>query len=141
LHSISHGSFSDDLSASPRVGNARQDRAANADGARAVPLATLRPAAKLAPVASSALGGEVTMFQACGKEVLRDREHYADAVSEEAANAIAAALNREGEYIDERDASTYEIPFPLRHSVRQENDEFACSCGRRWEVSEGIDHP
>lgn len=27
------------------------------------------------------------------------------------------------------------------HHVRQESDEYACSCGMRWPVSEGEDHP
>lgn len=27
------------------------------------------------------------------------------------------------------------------HSVRQENDEYACSCGYRWDVHEGEEHP
>lgn len=25
--------------------------------------------------------------------------------------------------------------------TRRENDEYACSCGRRWPVEEGEDHP
>lgn len=81
------------------------------------------------------------MYRACGKEVLRDDQHYADACDNEAADAIARALNRQNDDLEERDVSTYEIPFPLRHSIRQENDEFACSCGRRWDVSEGSEHP
>lgn len=28
-----------------------------------------------------------------------------------------------------------------RHTVRQESDEYACSCGMRWSVSEGENHP
>jgi len=27
------------------------------------------------------------------------------------------------------------------HIVSRQNDEYACSCGKRWEVSEGVDHP
>ncbi|HLP68334.1 MAG TPA: hypothetical protein VK181_12530 [Rhizobium sp.] len=27
------------------------------------------------------------------------------------------------------------------HNVRRENDEYACSCGRRWPVEDGEDHP
>ena len=28
-----------------------------------------------------------------------------------------------------------------KHHVRQESDEYACSCGRRWDVADGEDHP
>lgn len=27
------------------------------------------------------------------------------------------------------------------HRIRQENDEYACSCGTRWAVEDGEDHP
>jgi len=30
---------------------------------------------------------------------------------------------------------------PDTHSVRQENDEYACSCGKRWDVADGENHP
>jgi dCTP deaminase len=30
---------------------------------------------------------------------------------------------------------------PWEHSVRQENDEYACSCGRRWDIRDGKEHP
>lgn len=30
---------------------------------------------------------------------------------------------------------------PSTHSIRQENDEYACSCGARWDVADGEDHP
>jgi hypothetical protein len=29
----------------------------------------------------------------------------------------------------------------IEHSVRQENDEYACLCGKRWDVSDGEEHP
>lgn len=29
----------------------------------------------------------------------------------------------------------------IRHNIRQENDEYACSCGKRWDISEGEQHP
>lgn len=29
----------------------------------------------------------------------------------------------------------------ISHAIRQEGDEFACSCGTRWDVSEGEEHP
>lgn len=29
----------------------------------------------------------------------------------------------------------------VMHHVRQENDEYACSCGTRWDAAEGEDHP
>lgn len=28
-----------------------------------------------------------------------------------------------------------------RHNVRRENDEYACSCGRRWPMEDGEEHP
>lgn len=34
------------------------------------------------------------------------------------------------------------MPFVCRYpTVRQENDEYACSCGARWAVEDGEDHP
>jgi len=32
-------------------------------------------------------------------------------------------------------------PLFQRHAVRQENDEYACMCGSRWDISEGEEHP
>lgn len=29
----------------------------------------------------------------------------------------------------------------ITHSVRREMDEWACSCGARWAVQDGEDHP
>jgi len=29
----------------------------------------------------------------------------------------------------------------MTHTIRQEGDEYACRCGRRWDVSEGNEHP
>ena len=29
----------------------------------------------------------------------------------------------------------------LFHGIRQENDEYACACGARWDVSDGDEHP
>jgi hypothetical protein len=35
-----------------------------------------------------------------------------------------------------------EMPFVCRlPSIRRENDEYACSCGARWDVADGEDHP
>jgi hypothetical protein len=99
------------------------------------------------------------MYRACGKEVLRDREHFADAVSEQAATTIADALNYWETLSAPIDDETYPLPFSgeeidvtglnfsvpnvtgTHHNVRQENDEFACSCGKRWDTSEGSEHP
>lgn len=34
------------------------------------------------------------------------------------------------------------MPFTCRYpQIRQENDEYACSCGARWDASEGEEHP
>ena len=82
------------------------------------------------------------MYRAAGKQVQRQVDglwtHFADAISEIAAGLIAAAMNA---YV------TQFTPVDLRpmritgHSVRQENDEYACSCGARWDVRDGEDHP
>jgi len=31
--------------------------------------------------------------------------------------------------------------YVAEHLVRRETDEYACSCGARWDVSDGADHP
>lgn len=33
------------------------------------------------------------------------------------------------------------MTFDKPHCTRREGDEYACSCGARWDVSEGDDHP
>lgn len=82
------------------------------------------------------------MFESLGKQVLHHGKHYADAVSVEAATAIASAMNASEapEPPHWHELAIYQPP-PGRHTIRQENDEFACSCGMRWDRSEGEEHP
>jgi hypothetical protein len=97
-------------------------------------------------------------YYSLGKQVLTGSQHVADAASVELAEQIAAALNRSVDDLGERpeDMTLEEWysgqaqhsllidPLPagrLRHIVRQESDEYACSCGKRWDVRDGEDHP
>lgn len=97
------------------------------------------------------------------KEVLRDGKHFADCIDDGAARLIADALNeRKGMPSVEQPAlpldgadgplfvgsALVKAEFAERlivsaemHHVRQENDEYACSCGKRWGVEDGEDHP
>jgi hypothetical protein len=103
-------------------------------------------------------------YRALGKEVLHDREHIADAASNDLAERIAAALNcYTGCAVDsvtdaimpELDIVEQSLPpcppgidpnyhamteAPL-HAVRREGDQYACKCGIRWDADEGSDHP
>lgn len=100
-------------------------------------------------------------YTAQGKQVMRDRQHFADAATEQAAQIIVTALNAmrgeaprsltDDEGNPEREYLTWHsIPIPTTHRARvkgtlhtvtQQSDEFACSCGMRWDVSDGEDHP
>jgi hypothetical protein len=108
----------------------------------------------------------MTGYTSLGKQVLLGRDHIADAVDPATAERIADALNlwdsgqlADGSQItriiDTSDMSASaatvasiaeelnggtRIPG-VRHAVRQENDEYACSCGARWDVHEGEEHP
>jgi hypothetical protein len=42
---------------------------------------------------------------------------------------------------DESEMPTQQIGRAIRHAIRQESDEYACSCGMRWDVIEGEEHP
>lgn len=87
------------------------------------------------------------MFITNGKQVLkRDTGlwvHYADAIKPADADDIAAALNLI--YDQENDESAPLVKFDdddnVTHAIRQEMDEYACSCGMRWDRIEGPDHP
>lgn len=79
-------------------------------------------------------------YSALGKEVLCNDRHFADAIDADAARLIADALN-DRTFDPDDGRETIETPTYSPHHVRQENDEFACSCGRRWDVSEGEAHP
>lgn len=99
-------------------------------------------------------------YTSLGKEVLHTVDslpaHYADAITPDAATRMAQALNlldevERGEWEpvmpvpdseDWQDAMRMEAePLRVGHTIRQENDEYACSCGARWDVHEGEDHP
>ena len=38
------------------------------------------------------------------------------------------------------DSDQHELPLK-QHKVRREGDEYACSCGKRWDKTDGKDHP
>lgn len=88
-------------------------------------------------------------YTAMGKQVLLDGTHYADARDPVVAQQIVEALRLSD------DLRYYEGPAPFeppeldaptirymgRHQVTQQQDEYACICGRRWDVSDGPEHP
>jgi len=92
-------------------------------------------------------------YTSLGKEVLRDGKHFADVIDVDSAAVTADALNYRHAMLvadDDRNDDTpdmFEGPdVPMmhggsRHHVRQENDEYACSCGMRWSVVDGEEHP
>jgi hypothetical protein len=100
-------------------------------------------------------------YRAAGKEVLRGREHVADAADETYAQIIADALNGERagpvamEQIVPDDPYSFvavdpvflrPINHPLKadelHRVTQRPDgDYHCSCGRGWDRDEGDDCP
>lgn len=75
----------------------------------------------------------------CGKQVMNGKDHIADAVDPDVALQIAEALNRTPDY--DRHPDMFSTQPTATHAVRQENDEYACSCGRRWDVRDGEEHP
>lgn len=99
-------------------------------------------------------------YRSQGKQVLHTVDglwcHFADAVSSAAAGMIVEALTPSMGYsvsigpVDEPNRYA-DIVAPMiteyianpktNHRVRQENDEYACSCGMRWDVQDGEDHP
>jgi hypothetical protein len=110
----------------------------------------------------------MTRYTAHGKQVLRGSEHIADAADTTWAQIIADALNGErGLYPYQREALRAMRIDPIRvssydyasepdetihmicHSAREkpahvwqrQQDEYACSCGARWDVSDGDEHP
>lgn len=40
-----------------------------------------------------------------------------------------------------RIAASIELVRITEHQITRQSDEYACSCGRRWDVSEGDEHP
>ena len=90
-------------------------------------------------------------YRSQGKQVLHTVDglscHFADAVSDAAAAMIVEALTPSFtigpvDLPNVRQLVTEYIGNPkTNHRVRQENDEYACSCGMRWDVQDGEDHP
>lgn len=89
-------------------------------------------------------------YTSLGKEVLRNGKHFADVIDVDSAALTADALNYRDAMIDNNDDDDQTPDFfdgpsapndNSRHHVRQENDEYACSCGKRWDVSDGENHP
>jgi hypothetical protein len=76
-------------------------------------------------------------FSAMGKQVLDGGYHYADARSDIAAKLIADALNAHMH----DDCPVMPEIRTTEHAIRQENDEYACMCGARWDVRDGDAHP
>lgn len=77
-----------------------------------------------------------------GMPSVQSREHFIFATGEK--DPLKAVEGRRFYVIPE---AQQDLPLadngPLfhRHAVRQEHDEYACSCGRRWDVADGEDHP
>ncbi len=72
------------------------------------------------------------------KQVLRDGLHFADCINDIAAADIVAAMKLLQE---SRKPRPQFAPFIITHTIQQQQDEYACSCGMRWAVSDGDDHP
>jgi hypothetical protein len=91
----------------------------------------------------------MTNYRTNGKQVLRGSEHVADAADTTWAQIIADALNGEREAlramrIDPIRVSNYDYVSTREqpaHTWQRQQDEYACSCGVRWDVSDGEDHP
>lgn len=80
-------------------------------------------------------------YYALGKEVLSDREHIADARDPGTAIMIAEALNRTGDIERHPDMFSDRPTAMPEHRIERQGDEYACSCGSRWDASEGEEHP
>lgn len=103
-------------------------------------------------------------YTANGKEVLdASNNHFADAIDAEAAGMIADALNAmeapligdpwdelsppfDGNWSD-TDGMHPPITAPpgyetvASHAITRQGDEYACSCGLRWDAHDGEEHP
>ena len=78
-----------------------------------------------------------------GRQVLRGSTHIALAATAVLASKIAEALNTcehiDAPVIDKRETTP---AFPhTRHATHVEADQYVCTCGSRWDRSEGADHP
>lgn len=77
-----------------------------------------------------------------GKQILRDGENFAQAVSEQAAETILNALDAlpvGSDYEDDTDQYEIDLVVDGPHVMRREGDEIVCSCGIRYDAKE--DHP
>jgi len=80
-------------------------------------------------------------YHSMGKQVLHGRTHVADACDNGTATMIAEALNRTAD-IDRHPDMFSDRPTAMpEHHVERQTDEYACSCGARWDASEGEKHP
>ena len=96
-----------------------------------------------------------------GQQILIGERHMADAADENCARMILNALRalEERGYVgpperpylvgerpvcragrEESTAHVYARPSYSNHTIRREGDEFACSCGLRWGVSDADPH-
>lgn len=96
-------------------------------------------------------------YHANGKQVLRDGSHFADCIDSGGAKLIAESLNdrrtmqqsqqilplhgADGPLFADAPSGVTYIKNCAFHNIRQENDEYACACGKRWDVAEGHNHP
>lgn len=78
-------------------------------------------------------------YTAHGKQVMHDGDHVADACDTGTALMIAEALNATNDA--PRHPDLFSDRATVAHHVRQESDEYACSCGKRWDVADGEEHP
>jgi len=96
-------------------------------------------------------------YAAMGKQVLLDGTHYADARDPVVAQQIVEALRLREDLVAWNDVSPMhpdqvveitpiaaDAPRRVRGmvcQVTQQQDEYACTCGRRWDVADGPEHP
>lgn len=103
-------------------------------------------------------------FRRTGKQVLDCNWHFADACSEAAAQQIVDAMNAAqasaqkiidiaiamnrgvapmqpgDEFTIDVDGKRYGGTVPT-HRIERQGDEYACSCGLRWDIVDGEEHP
>lgn len=84
-------------------------------------------------------------YYTCGKQVLWGTSDIAQAKDNATAIMIADALNGHPEALFDFDPIMPEVLVapkpPGPHNLRRESDEYVCSCGIRWGVDEGNEHP
>lgn len=97
------------------------------------------------------------LYTTHGKQVLRKGEHFADAVDPGAAMLIADTLNRRGDWcvpgpaekikgesvlsLMQQERSFSSFTDKTLHRWHRQQDEYACTCGMRWDVFDGFGHP